>query len=130
MTQLTQEQIDAQIKVAIASSEEIDFKEPRAKEVFYDKNEKRIVIYFANGAIFSIPTSAVEWLSKLSNDVLAEVALTPSGKGLRWDTPDLDLSIQGLLIGIWGTKQWMAELGRKDGSAKTKRKVETARENG
>ncbi len=35
--------------------------------------------------------------------------LTPSGKGLRWDEPDIDLSIQGLLLGIFGSSIWRKE---------------------
>ncbi len=58
------------------------------------------------------------------------IYLTTGGKGLRWETPDLDLSIQGLLMGIMGTKSWMAELGRQGGAAKTERKAAAARENG
>ena len=38
----------------------------------------------------------------LPSETLATVELTPSGKGLRWGEPDIDLSIQGLLLGIFG----------------------------
>jgi hypothetical protein len=58
------------------------------------------------------------------------VELTPSGKGLRWDEPDLDLSIQGLLLGIFGSQVWMKEIAAKGGQSKSERKAAAARANG
>ena len=130
MAELTQQQIEAQIDKALEAAEAINSREPRAEAVFFDSDGERVVIHFTNGATFSFPTAAVEELANLSNTVLAEVTLTPGGKGLRWETPDLDLSIQGLLMGIFGSKQWMAELGRQGGAVKTERKAAAARENG
>ena len=130
MAKLTQQQIDAQIEAAIAQAEKIDAVEPRAEKVYFDEEDKRITIHFTNGTIFSFLSNSVEAIANLSSSVLAEVVLTPGGKGLRWDKPDIDLSIQGLLMGIFGSKQWMRELGRSGGRVKTERKAAAARKNG
>lgn len=130
MLELTQQQIDAQIDRAIVNAKSIDKKEPRAEKVFYDNRSNSLIIHFINGAIFSIPINAIEELADLDPAILAEVTLTPGCKGLRWDTKDIDLSIQGLLLGIFGSKKWMAELGRKGGKAKSDRKATAVRENG
>ena len=37
--------------------------------------------------------------------------LTPSGKGLRWDEPDIDLSIIGLIMEMFDSQQSMKEVG-------------------
>jgi Protein of unknown function (DUF2442) len=130
MAELTQQQIDAQIDRSIANAKTIDEREPRASLAFYDEPNARLIIHFLNGAIFSVPVNTIEELAPLESEVLAEVTLTPSGKGLRWDTPDIDLSITGLLLGIFGSFSWMAELGHKGGKVKTHKKAAAARENG
>lgn len=58
-------------------------------------------MYFDRGAIFSFLPETLKAISSLPTEILATVELTPSGKGLRWDKPDIDLSIQGLLLGIF-----------------------------
>lgn len=99
MVQLTEQQIEAQIDRAIANQVKIDAVEPRANKVLF--NNGRISLHFDNGAIFSFLPESVTAISKLPPDILATVKLTPSGKGLRWAKPDIDLSIQGLLLGIF-----------------------------
>ena len=82
----------------IANQGKINKIEPRANKVLFDPQEKRITINFDNGNIFSFLTDSVEVISDLSKEVLATVELTPLGKGLRWDKPDIDLSIIGLMM--------------------------------
>ena len=108
MVQLTEQQIQDQIDRAIANRAKIDAVEPRANKVLFE--DGRITLHFNNGAIFSFLTSSVEAIANLSPEVLATVELTPSGKGLRWDEPDRDLSIQGLLLGIFGSNRLLAEV--------------------
>ncbi|MBE9166438.1 DUF2442 domain-containing protein [Pleurocapsales cyanobacterium LEGE 06147] len=98
MTQLTDRQIETQIDRAIAYQAEIDATEPRTTKVLFDEAESRITIHFNNGTIFSFLTDSVEAIAYLSTKTSATVELTPSGKGLRWDEPDIDLSIIGLMI--------------------------------
>jgi len=112
MVELTQAMIDNQIEKAIANQAAIDFQEPRAVNVCFERDNSRVSIDFSNRSNFSFLTSQVEWLANLSPEILAEVTLTPDGKGLQWETPDLDLSIQGLLRGILGSKSWLAERSR------------------
>lgn len=109
MAKLTQEIINSQIEKARANIEIVNLKEPRAIAIYFDQKDSRIFINFSNGSNFSFLTSQVEWLADLSPEVLAQVSLTPCGKGLRWETPDIDLSIQGLLMGIFGSKEWMTK---------------------
>jgi Protein of unknown function (DUF2442) len=105
MTQLTDQQIEAQIDAARSRQPQIDAVEPRANQVNFD--DGRFTLYFNNGATFSFLASTVEAIATLPTAILATVELTPSGKGLRWDEPDVDLSIQGLLLGIFGSNVWV-----------------------
>lgn len=141
MAQLTDQQIEAQIDAAIARQAEIDATEPRAIKVLFDNGRKglhpqgasrpaSITLHFNNGATFSFLTDSVEAISALSPFILATVELTPSGKGLRWDEPDIDLSIQGLLLGIFGSNVWMKQIATKGGSSTSEKKKAASRANG
>lgn len=128
MTQLTEQQIEAQIEKVIANQFQIDAAEPRANKVLFE--DGRIILHFDNGAIFSVMSSSVEELASLSPEVLATVELTPSRKGLRWDALDIDLSIQGLLLGIFGSSLWMREIAALGGKSTSLKKKTASRANG
>ena len=128
MTQLTDRQIEEQITAAIARQPDIDAVEPRANKVIFD--DGRITLHFTNGATFSFLTKSIEAIASLPTEVLATVELTPSGKGLRWDEPDIDLSIQGLLLGSFGSKVWMREIASRGGSSTSTKKKAASRANG
>ena len=134
MAQLTDQQIEAQIDAAIKRQPQIDAVEPRAKQVIFNDGRKglpaSITLHFNNGATFSFLAESVEAIATLPTEVLATVELTPSGKGLRWDEPDIDLSIQGLLLGIFGSKVWMKEIASKGGKSTSEKKKAASRANG
>ena len=125
---LTEQQIEAQIDKAIARQQEIDAIEPRAKRVTFV--DGRFTIYFNNEVTFSFLAKTVEAITQLSTKELATVELTPSGKGLRWDKPDIDLSIQGLLLGIFGSNIWMKQIASKGGASTSEKKQLASRING
>ncbi|MEM9272096.1 MAG: DUF2442 domain-containing protein [Cyanobacteria bacterium P01_F01_bin.143] len=100
MTKLNAQQINQQINKAIANQAKINRIEPRANKVTFNQQENRIIIDFDGGNIFSFVVDSISVISDLSQEILATVELTPSGKGLRWDEPDIDLSIIGLMMGI------------------------------
>lgn len=49
---------------------------------------------------------------------------------MHWESLDADFNILGLIQGVFGTKSWMAELGRKGGKISSVAKSQAARENG
>jgi hypothetical protein len=128
MVQLTEQQIEDQIDAAIANQVKIDKVEPRANKVLLQHG--KIVLNFNNGATFSFFPESIEAISTLPKEVLASVKLTPSGKGLRWEECDIDLSIQGLLLGIFGSNVWIKEVASKGGKVKSSRKAIAAKANG
>ena len=103
MVELTDQQIENQIDKAIANQTKIDEVEPKANKVLFD--QETLTIYFTNGSLFSFSPKLVDAIANLSSDILGTVELTPSGKGLRWDKVDIDLSIQGLLLGKFGSNK-------------------------
>jgi Protein of unknown function (DUF2442) len=104
--------------------------EPRARSARYDARNNRIVVELSNGCVFAFPPQLAQGLGHADPKQLASVKTTPRGGGLHWETLNVDLSVPNLMLGIFGTKAWMRELGRRGGSAISKVKVRAARENG
>jgi hypothetical protein len=123
-------EFDKRYKKAVETAKLSDKIEPRATNAFYDVKLERFVVDLANGATFIFPPSMTQGLADASAKDLKEVTITPSGEGLRWERLDADLSLTSLLMGIFGSKSWMSELGRQGGKAKTTAKVQASRENG
>jgi len=53
------------------------------------------------------------------SEQLARVEILGGGAGLHWPDLDADFYVPGLLHGIYGTKKWMAEIGRSGGSVRS-----------
>ena len=53
------------------------------------------------------------------------------GLGLHWEQLDVDVSVPGLLAGLFGTKAWMdRQRAAKAGAARSSLKADAARRNG
>jgi hypothetical protein len=99
---------------------------PIALKVRYSMAKDRIIVDLANGCTFAFPPRLVQGLQDATPEQLAQV-YTGSGIGLHWDELDVDVTVAGLVNGIFGTRKWMASLaGRKTSPAK----AAAARENG
>ncbi len=128
--ELTEENLKEEIARAKAAGENADATEPRAESVHYDKSDDLIVIKLRNGAIFSFPPRLAQGLQGAAPEQLADIWIPPSGSSVHWESLDVDFSISELIAGIFGTKSWMTELGRKGGKATSSAKSAAARKNG
>ena len=127
---MAKDDFDIEFKRAGQAAKKADEVEPRAVAARYDRKAKRVVVDLRGGASFSFPPELAQGLAGASVADLTKVVLTPSGSGLRWPTLDADFSLPALMLGIFGSKSWMAELGRRGGSVTSKAKAATARANG
>jgi hypothetical protein len=118
---------NAQIKAARERGRLAHETEPRAKAARYDRRRRHIVVDLTNSCTFAFPPSLAEGLETATDDELAQVEVLGSGYGLHWDAPDVDLSVPGLLAGLFGTASWMA---RRAGRATSPAKAAAARANG
>ena len=118
---------DAEIDAAIERGARLHETEPLAVSARYDARRKRLIVELYNGCIFIFPVRLAQDLCEASDDDIAEVEVLGVGTGLHWEKLDIDLSVKGLLSGIFGTKSWMAQLG---GRSKSPAKSAAARENG
>jgi hypothetical protein len=128
--QLTEESLEGAIAQARAKGTQENQTEPRAQSATYDRSTHTIVIQLKNGAAFSFPPSLIEGLGNATPEALADFWMPASGDSIHWDDLKVSYSIPGLLLGLFGTKQWMAELGRQGGKATSAAKATSSAENG
>lgn len=103
---------------------------PFAVSASFDASSRKVLINFNNGAEFAFLADQAQGLSSASAEDLSEIEITPSGLGLHWEKLDADLSIPGLMNWVFGSKSWMAELGKKGGKSKSEAKTKASQTNG
>lgn len=84
-------------------------------------------VELTNGCTFALPPRLAQGLETATEDQLAQVEILGAGYGLHWEALDTDLSVPGLLAGLFGTKTFMA---RHAGQATSPAKARAAREKG
>lgn len=118
---------EAQISVAEERGRIAAQTEPRAASARYDRRRGRMVIALTNGCTFTFPPRLAQGLETASDDEVAAFEILGNGYGLHWEQLDVDLSIPGLLAGLFGTRSHMA---RQAGQARSPAKAAAARANG
>lgn len=123
MAELTNAEIDAALRRGgIAQANE-----PRASSARYDRKSGRVIVELTNGCTFAFPARMAQGLEEASDDDLKRIELLGAGYGLHWEALDVDLSVPGLLAGLFGTRSYMA---RRAGQATSPAKAAAARTNG
>lgn len=118
---------DAQVDAALQRGRIAKATEPRAVAARYDASTGRVVVELTNGCTFAFPPHLVQGLQQATKEELAAIEILGTGYGLHWEARDTDLSIPGLLAGIFGTRAYMA---RQAGRATSSAKAAAARANG
>ena len=115
MVELTDTEVDAALEHGQIAKQS----EPRALACRYDAMSKRVIVELTNGCIFAFPAYLGQGLEHASDEQLTQVEILGSGYGLHWEALDADLSVPGLLAGLFGTRAHMArQAGRSTSSAK------------
>lgn len=117
----------AEINAALERGRLAEQSEPCVQTVRYDQCNSRIIVDLTNGCTFTFPPRLAQGLEAASDDELDAVEILGAGYGLHWEALDVDLSVPGLLAGLFGTKAHMA---RQAGRTKSPAKAAAARVNG
>jgi hypothetical protein len=118
---------DAEIDAALARGAANQAAEPRARTVRFDTKSARLIIDLSNDCTFAVPTKLIEGLELAPPDQLSNVELLGAGYALHWPELDVDITVPGLLAGVFGTRAHMARLA---GQTKSEAKSAAARVNG
>jgi hypothetical protein len=118
------DEIDAAIELSRRSQQ------PRAVAVRYDALEDAVVVRFDNGNSLHVLRANLQGLENATVDQVSDVVIEGPGTGLHWPHLDVDHYIPALLEGVFGTRRWMSDLGRKGGARTSAAKSAAARANG
>lgn len=111
----TGEDIDAALKRAASEPEA-----PTVNMVRYHAPTEMVILTMSSGRRVAIPREEIQGLKTAPRSKVSQVEIEDFGTALHWPELDLDLSVEGLLRGITGTKQWMRELAWQRAHARTK----------
>lgn len=98
-----------------------------ASSARYDSATQRLVVELKNGSTFMVPVGLVQGLAGATEEQRNDMELWGEGYALRWDQLDLDITVPGLVSGVFGTNKYMASLA---GRATSPAKAAAARANG
>ena len=119
---------DAEIDAAIARSKVYDeHMPPIAVGAAYANGA--IEICFATGVELRVPAKLLQGLERASAAQLAAVEIV-AGEMLHWEALDIDHYLPMLLAGVFGSRRWMREIGKRGGAARSVAKTRAARVNG
>ena len=105
--------------------------EPRARAARYDRRSGRVHVDLTNGCSFAFPARKAQGLEHATDAELAQVEILGLGLGLHWERLDVDLSVPGLLAGLFGTRAYMdRQRAARAGGATSPAKAAAARRNG
>jgi len=121
---------EAEIDAGLSRARSFQADDRRAVRALYDKKDDLVTLFMADGVRVSIPRGHLQGLRDAPYSDLSKIKLTGHGTGLQWPTLDIDHYVPGLLNRIFGTSEWMAQLGRVGGSARSQAKAAAARANG
>ena len=103
---------------------------PRVAAARYDPGQGTMIVNLDNGATFIVPAAFIEGLSSANDEERSHIMIPPLRDGVDWPTLDIQVDLEALMMGIFGSKKWMASLGRAGGATRTEAKARAARENG
>ena len=124
---LTDEELDAQIRAARRRGRREARIEPRAVSAAYDAHGGRVLVELKNGCVFGFPPAMVPGLEAATPQQLATVEVWDAGEALAWDDLDAHVSFPGLMLHALNAREWAAKYL---GSRTSPQKAAAARENG
>ena len=107
---MSEEEFARRHQEAVRRGREILAHEPQVVSVAYEPGNGRFVAELNNGCVFIFPADKVQGLRGAAPELLAQVKPSPSRLGLHWDGLDVHFSLAGLMSGVFGSPQWVAEL--------------------
>ena len=120
----------AQVEAAQARGQVEQTTALRALSARYDSRKKCIVIGLENGSFFSFPPALAQGLAHARPSDLADIEISPQGIGLHWPKLDADLTVEGLLAGLFGSRSWRRAHAARAGRARSPAKAQAAKVNG
>jgi hypothetical protein len=120
---------DAEIDTALEKAKLHD-NEPLAETVEHILALNLLIVGLSNHRRLVLPIEDLQGLGKATHQQIQNYELLGRGTGISFPDLDVDLYVPALIEGVYGTRPWMAHLGRKGGAAKTTAKRSASQANG
>jgi hypothetical protein len=120
---------DAQIQAALEGAKRHD-NIPVAQAVEHIPDLNLLLVKLSNGRRLVLPIEDLQDLDRATHQQIKNYELLGRGTGIHFPELDVDLYVPALIEGVYGNRRWMAQLGKKGGSAKTDAKRRAAQANG
>jgi hypothetical protein len=120
---------DAEIEAALERAKLHD-SDPRARAVEHIPDLRLLIVGLSNGRRLVLPVEDLQGLGNATHKQIQNYELLGHGTGISFPELDVDLYVPALIEGVYGNRRWMAQLGKKGGSAKTEAKRKAAKANG
>lgn len=121
---------EREIAAAHRAARSADMREARVRRARYAAQSDEVVLDLRNGMTVRFPRRLIQGLHGALAPQLRRIEISPSGDGVYWPSLDVDVSVPGLMMGVFGTRAWMAAIGRVGGAIRSKAKSRAARLNG
>jgi len=103
---------------------------PIAGAARYDRRRDRIVVSLDTGLELPFPPRVAQGLESAAPSDLNDIEISASGLGIHFPRLAAQLYLPALLLGVFGSKSWMAaQLGAAGGRTRSTAKTTAARRN-
>ena len=103
---------------------------PRVKAVRYDRKSKLVVLELSNSAQLAIPADKLQGVATASEAARSDVRILGPNWAIEFPTIDEQFTVESLLTGVFGNRQWMTGLTKPASRAKSPRRAAAIRANG
>jgi len=121
---------DAEIDEAIARAKAEEAHAIRVTKAEYRLKGDLVVLVLSSGVQVAVPRALLQGLEHAKPEALRKIEIEGPGTGLHWPALGVDHYIPALLGGVFGTRRWMSELGKKGGDVRSPAKAAASRKNG
>jgi hypothetical protein len=120
---------EAEIESALLRARALN-NELRAVHADYVSSLRLLIVTLSNHRRLALPVEDLQGLEEAADEHLHLVEIVGHGSGICFPALDVDLYVPALIEGVYGSRRWMAELGRKGGSVTSTARRSAARANG
>ena len=104
--------------------------DPVAQTVEHIPGLNLLIVGLSNHRRLVLPLEDLQGLEHATHEHLMNYELPGRGTGISFPDLDVDFYVPALMEGVYGTRRWMTELGKKGGIAKSEAKRRASRQNG
>ena len=121
---------DRMLADADHAAEEYARRWPQVTAVRYDRETKLVVLDLNNGAQFTVPADKLQGVATATEAARSGVRILGPNWAIEFPKIDEQFTVESLLTGVFGNRQWMTKLNKTAGATKISSRRSAIRTNG